>query len=629
MSRRYPLVPRVVLALMLAVLALLGCPRGGGASDVGTLPPIHTDDPVAEADLREADASADAGHLDEARAGYEGFLRDHPSDPLVPLAQLGLARVLIDAGTPEAALPVLAPVIASDDAVIAERGQFWQGIALHLAGQSAEAIVVLGPLRGRTTDPEESYLLLQTLAAAGRATHDHVTSLVALDELIRTRADEAERAEARARAQHTVESELLEADVPRAYDTLPRDGEVWSMVGVRALHLAYEHGDVAAVRAVATDLESRGVALPDDARALLERTARLERADPRVIGAVLPLSGEGRDVGRHALEGLMLAAGSPSDGPAAPDAPQLVFRDDGGDPARAAAAVEELITVHSAIAIIGPLTGPTARAAAERAAALGVPMITLTPVSAGSASPLVFQLFPSLAEEADALVAAARARGASQIAVLHPVGGYGAAMRSAIEAAVTRAGASYAGAESYEMGTTTFGPVITRLSARTFDAVVIADTESRIALIAPALAAAGITQTSAASTRRPATILIPSAGFDVRLVRTAGRYLQGAIFGTLFSAALAEGEARSFVDSYTARFGAPPDAFAAYAHDAFMLIRRGVLSGRITRTDMSGYLPTTSGASTFGASGGLGTTRHPSRALRLVTLSGETFTPIR
>jgi len=115
----------------------------------------------------------------------------------------------------------------------------------------------------------------------------------------------------------------------------------------------------------------------------------------------------------------------------------------------------------------------------------------------------------------------------------------------------------------------------------------------------------------------------------VRLVRTAGRYLRGAIFGTLFSAALAEGEARSFVDAYTARFGAAPDAFAAYAHDAFMLIRRGVLGGRITRTDMTSYLPTTTGASTLGARGGLGTGRHPARALRLVTLSGETFTPIR
>jgi len=60
-----------------------------------------------------------------------------------------------------------------------------------------------------------------------------------------------------------------------------------------------------------------------------------------------------------------------------------------------------------------------------------------------------------------------------------------------------------------------------------------------------------------------------------------------------------------------------------------MLVRRGGLGGRVTRGDMTSYLPTTTGASTLGASGGLGTGRHASRALRLVTLSGETFTPIR
>ena len=77
------------------------------------------------------------------------------------------------------------------------------------------------------------------------------------------------------------------------------------------------------------------------------------------------------------------------------------------------------------------------------------------------------------------------------------------------------------------------------------------------------------------------------------------------------------------------KLSAQPDAYAAYAHDAFMLVRRGVLGGRVTRGDMTSYLPTTTGASTLGASGGLGTGRHASRALRLVTLSGETFTPIR
>lgn len=619
------------LACRLVVpMLLLGCPRSG-TSDLTTLPPIHTDDPVAEADLRHADEAADAGRLDEARDAYRAFLSAHPNDPLVPLAHLGLSRVEIDAGHPEDALVALEPVVADDDEVIAERGRFWRGIALHLAGRSAEAIEVLGPLRGRTTDPEDTYLLLQTLAAAGAATADHVTTLGALDELVRTRSDDGERREARARAE-AVAAQLTEEEVVRAYDELPRDGEVWPLVAVRALSIAYDHGDVAAVRAYARDLTARGMSLPDEARALVERTERLERADPRVIGAILPLSGEGRDVGRHALEGLMLAANLPGTGPAGPDAPELVFRDDAGDPTRAAEAVEELVTVHSAIAIVGPLTGPTARAAAERAAALGVPLITLTPVTSGSDAPTTFQLLPTLAEEARALLESARARGARSVAVLHPRGGYGGAMRAAIETAAASAGMTYAGAESYEPTATSFGPTMTALAARSFDALVLADAGPRIALVAPALAAAGLTTAAGTTARSGATrhvaLYVPSAGFDPSLARTTARYLEGAVFGTLFSAPLATGDALTFVDAYRARFGAEPDAFAAYAHDAFTLVRAGVLAGRVTRTDLASYLTTTSGAHTLGASGGLSSARGASHALRLVTMLGGVFTPL-
>jgi len=618
------------LRALAAALLLLGCPRSGGASDLGTLPPIHTDDPVAEADLRRADEAADAGRLDDARSGYRAFISAHPADPLVPLAHLGLARVELDAGHPTDALAALDPVIAHTDPVIAEQGRFWRGIALHLAGRSAEAIELLAPLRGRTTDPEQTYLLLQTLAAAGETTADHVTTLQALDELLRTRTDESERREARSRAEQTVASELVEADVARAYDALPRDGEVWPLVAVRALSLAYDRGDVAAVRAIAEAMGGRGVTLPEAARALVERTERLERADPRVIGAILPLTGEGRDVGRHALEGLMLASGMPGTGPAAPDAPILVFRDDAGDPARAAEAVEELVTVHSAIAIVGPLTGPAARAAAERAAALGVPLLTLTPIATPSEAATIFRLLPSVAEEARELLRAARTRGATRVAVVHPRGGYGAAMRTAVEAEAAAAGLAYAGAEAYEPGATSFGPTMTALAARSFDALVIADASARVALVAPALAAAGITAAVGARSTpsRAVTLYVPSAGFDPALARTTARYLEGAVFGTLFAASLASGEAARFVEAYRARFGAEPDAFAAYAHDAFTLVRRGVLAGRATRSELGAYLGTTAGTPTLGASGGLGAGRAAATALRLLTMTGGTFVPL-
>ena len=59
----------------------------------------------------------------------------------------------------------------------------------------------------------------------------------------------------------------------------------------------------------------------------------------------------------QAVKGLQVDAGLPETGPTAPGAPQLVLRDTGGDPERAVHAVEELVSLHRAIAIIGPIDG--------------------------------------------------------------------------------------------------------------------------------------------------------------------------------------------------------------------------------------------------------------------------------
>ena len=100
---------------------------------------------------------------------------------------------------------------------------------------------------------------------------------------------------------------------------------------------------------------------------------RDERRTAVAVSRILPLSGRGREVGEAALHGLLLAveqAGSKV---------RVVYRDDAGDPARAVAALEDLVSLHRAIAVIGPLTAGPAQAVVERAEALSVPVIALHP----------------------------------------------------------------------------------------------------------------------------------------------------------------------------------------------------------------------------------------------------------
>lgn len=624
---------RAIALTLLGALALavfVGCPGGTGQRPIDTTPSLTTDDPDAEADLRDADRAAEEGRARDADRLYRAFLDEHGSDPLVPLAELGLGRVLLASGDAAGALERFARAGRSDDPVIAERARFHRGVSLHLLGRSAESIEVLSPLRGRMVDPADTALLLRTLAAASMAVGDPIAALDALDALVEARTSEADVAEARARIEAVVDGELPPESVARAYEGLDRNGTAWPLVALRAIRAAYDAGEVERVRAIADELRGRGVELSEELASLVQRADRIANADPRVIGAILPLSGRAREIGQRALRGLMLASRSPGEGPPPPDAPQLVLRDDGGDPQRAVRAVEELVSTHRAIAIVGPLDGPSAVAAARRAQQLGVPLIALTPADdVTRAGPMAFRLFPSAEGELRALVRAARARGATRFAALHPSSAYGQAMRDALGRVVTAEGGTMATSASYAPGATSFGAQVAELASGGADAVLIADGARELALIAPALAAGGLWSGGASSAApahgRRITVMVPSVGFDARLARTAGRYLQGAIFSVPFHAPTAEGAARSFTDAFLARFANEPDAFAAYAYDAFALVESAVASGATTRQAVAQWLAQPRPVATAGASGGLDATRAARTATRLLELRGEVW----
>jgi ABC-type branched-subunit amino acid transport system substrate-binding protein len=627
---------RTALAVLLASLAGavgIGCPHGGGGQRLETTPPLTTDDPEADAAYRAAERAAEEGRASDAEHLYRVFLDRYPSDALAPLAELGLGRILLAGGDARRALAHFERVAASPDPVVAERGRFHRGIALHLLGRSAEALEVLRPLRGRLVDSADISLLLRTLAAASLQSGDPVAALDALDALVAEHPSDSDTREARERIEAIVAEHLPADALARAYERLDRRGAAWPQVALRALSAAHDAGDMARVRAIADDLRASDVELSEEFASIVLRAERIASADPRVIGAILPLSGRAREIGQHALRGLMLAAGSPPEGPPPPDGPQLVFRDDGGDPERAARAVEELALAHRAVAIVGPLEGPSAIAAARRAQQLGVPLIALSPVhDVARVGPMAFRLFPSAEEEVRQLVRAARARGARRFAALHPQSAYGQAMRDVLERIAAAEGGEMAASASYAPGATAFGPMVEAIARAAPDAILLADAGRQIALIAPALAAAGVwsgdARTGPSTRGRRVTLLVPSAGFDPQATRPSNRYLQGTLFSVPFFAATAQGAGRTFADRFLARFGREPDAFAAYAYDAFGLIRRAVESGSTSREAVARWLAEERPAATAGASEGLGPTRSPRRATRLLELRGDLFVAV-
>lgn len=107
-------------------------------------------------------------------------------------------------------------------------------------------------------------------------------------------------------------------------------------------------------------------------RKLLAEVKEIRRpADALTIGVILPETGPGRAIGVLMKNAVELGI---------TDYPQvkLVYKDSAGLPSVTTAAVDQLVRIHKAIAIIGPPLPKQAVAAAKRAQTLGVPLISIT-----------------------------------------------------------------------------------------------------------------------------------------------------------------------------------------------------------------------------------------------------------
>ena len=617
------------LAPCVLAWAFAGCsaPRG---PDIGRLPQLTSNDPRAEAELREAQRSVAAGKSPQAQRQFRAFLHAHPEDALVPVAQLSLGRLLLAQKQDGEALALFSSVAEHPDAAVAEQGRFYAGVAHEHLGRHAEAIDTLKPMLGRTIEPEQTRLLLDTLTDAYVAQNRYADAIRVLASKLDEQLTQSERSATNARLSDLIDHKANPSDVRTLLDDLDRRSPAFRRVVVRALRDADAARDTARVTQLVEVLQAQQIPLDDELTAIALRSQNAGVANPNAIGAILSLSGRARRVGELALRGLMLAADLPSKGPAAPDAPNVVFRDDAGDAARAVQAVEELANVHRVIAIIGPMDGQIAAAAGRRAQELSVPLIALSPAgTAPNAGAFVFRYFPTPDAEARALAESARQRGASSFAVLYPNNAYGQTMSSAFAREAIAHGLRQALTLTYTPGATSFGAETEALAKSHFDALFVPDSADHLALIAPALAAAGLWSTTANERApnggRAIALLAPSVGYSPGLPRLAGRYLQGASFAVPFDSQAIQGPSYDFVQQFQGSFGSAPDAFAAYAHDAYRLVRSCVEAGAVTRDAVALRLVTQRPGGLVAPAGGFDAHREAVRPVDVLELRAGGF----
>jgi branched-chain amino acid transport system substrate-binding protein len=206
-------------------------------------------------------------------------------------------------------------------------------------------------------------------------------------------------------------------------------------------------------------------------------------------------------------------------------------------------------------------------------------------------------------------------------------------MRSTFARQVRTQGGELVASVAYPQDTTSFAKAVEELRAHRFEAVFVPDSAAKVALIAPALAAAGLWSRPAGAEPPPdgraITILAPNVGYSEQLVANARRYLQGALFSRAFHGESATGAGREFADAFRQRYGSAPDAFAAYAYDAFRLVRRAVQQGGTDRQRLAERLGRMDGVSTAGPSRGFAPGGEPARGPRVFTLEGDRLVPVQ
>jgi ABC-type branched-subunit amino acid transport system substrate-binding protein len=555
--------PALLLALVMMLVSLTGCPRNTRRTLVPDLP--SSGDPQA----KDRFISARATFLKDGTGGEEfaSIARDFPDDPIAPFAQLYAGVAHVKAREYAAAEEPLRELLdgESDDR-LQLRAQLFLGLSLSYRGEHARALPLL--LRGeRATDgDEERGELLAAVAESQAAGGEPLAALPFFDQWYRL-ATPIEKSYIGGRVESLVAA-ASDAAVREAWDALADEqGPSKASLILRVAQLRESAGkleDARELRQQAVGLRAR-VGLP-----VVEVATAAAAGNPGMVGAILPLGGKQSRVGEAAAIGLSLAAGA-GDGKGA----VIIDVRSAQTASEASAAFDELARAN-AVAVIGPVDAAAVDAVAGRAASAGVTILSLTSRPEERAGGrFAFHVLHSAEARARALARRAYARGARRFATLASDSGYGKAVSAAFVAEVSRLGGTTVTQQTYPADTKSFAQVAKKLDG-SFQAVFVPEQSDRLELVAPALAAAGLVPRPFGEKKvaggRPILLLSTAEGLKADFAVDAGRNALGAMLAPGFYPDINDPVARPFIERFTAAHGAAPGVIDAYAYDAAQLV---------------------------------------------------------
>jgi len=599
------------IALLCAALTLLAsCAPKKVESPLEKAPP---------AQIARARALASSGDIRGAQNAYETFIIGHPGTAEADLARLELGVLGSDMGRCQSAIAHFQQAQDSADQAIALRASLYLGSCQLQLGDPERALQTIEPLAAERFSSEEQALLWDTAVIAAEQTIRATLALQVLDALIEQGGDPPDPQRVDAALALLVQKLTIE-ETALLFDELRAGALPHVAVSMRLLLHALDTQDAELVVRASDALRVSDSIEDPEVTMLVARADEFLHGNPYVVGALLPLSGRGREVGRQLLQGMQLAELDEG-------GPELVVEDTAGDPSRTTAAVESLIGNQRVVAVLGPVGSRTTEAAAASTRRAGVPLLSFSASEeTTSAGEQVFRFLYSPRDELTALVGKARARGLSRFVVLYPDHGYGRTMERLFDQEVAAAGGIYCDGVAYPPGTKSFVDYVRTVLETTCDVVLFADVADQVALIAPTFAAEGAWSVAGGALPEHAEsevhFLLPSLSWSPKLVGRAQRYLQGALIALPFYAASEAALNQHFRTAYETRYGRAPQMFAAYGYDAYRMISATLRQGNQTRQALTDALKNGSGVTPVTSVDSFSPERAPARPPRVYEVRG-------
>lgn len=268
---------------------------------------------------------------------------------------------------------------------------------------------------------------------------------------------------------------------------------------------------------------------------------------------------------------------------------ELVFEDDRSDPKEAANVANKLVNDSRILAVIGHYNSSCTLAGSPIYNKAGLLEVTAgsTSPAVSKAGPYTFRVIVTDAFQGDFVARwMVKDLGLKNIVVMFENDDYGAGLKDVIAQSVAEYGGTVLGVESFYLGETKdFTPYITKLRALNPDALFIAGLYNEGALIAKQSAEVGWTP----------KIFGVDGLYSAPYIELGGKAVEGTRVVGFFHTGSTDPMVQKFVKDFQAKYSALPGTYAAYGHDAMLILAEAIKKNGPDRKKMMEYLTTLKG----------------------------------